>query len=682
MKTVITSGYVFTPATRRMDFTGFAGFDIRRLYAIIDQTANQIIYAESVAGYGLASQTGSILTLQYDTTALSGSDALQVIYDDPNVVQKVDGSGVTQPVSIASVPLPVGAATSANQTNGNQITQVSNFPSTQAVTGTFWQTVQPISGTVAVSNFPLTQAVTGTFWQTTQPVSVASLPLPSGAATSANQTNGNQVTQVSNFPLTQAVTGTFWQTTQPVSGTVSISGSVAVTGTFWQATQPVSGTVTANAGTGTFQTNVTNASIPVTQSGPWTVSLVNESIQIGTVDQGTAAALSGAWPVEITDGTNVLGTSAHPIRIDPTGTTTQPVSGTFWQATQPISGTVAISGAVNQGTAGVSPWLENLTQVGGVAIALGQAAMTASLPVVIASNQSTLNTSDAADGPVAPGAAASKSQLMGGQYSSSLPVATTGQQVALQLDANGRVIISPTQSISISPVPAVGAAFRFGRVQTSASTTVPVEFTAYTETTTNSAMTLVSASADDTSAGIGARTVTVTYLDQTGAGPYTTTFTMNGTSAVTAGVSNMCFVESIIVSTVGSTGSNVGILTLKTGGGATVGTIGATTNTTLWSHHYVPNGKICFITSQSIGNNASSAGAGSTVALFVSNPTVANSPNIQVSDFINVSGGSNTIVRTYAASIQVVGPARVRSYLTPGATSTYTTYAAFDFVDY
>lgn len=45
-----------------------------------------------------------------------------------------------------------------------------------------------------------------------------------------------------------------------------------------------------------------------------------------TSNQGIAAALSGAWPVEVTDGTNVLGTSTHPIRIDPTGTTTQPVS--------------------------------------------------------------------------------------------------------------------------------------------------------------------------------------------------------------------------------------------------------------------------------------------------------------------------------------------------------------------
>src|SRR4051812_31673442 len=38
---------------------------------------------------------------------------------------------------------------------------------TFAVTGTFYQTTQPVSGTVAV---------TGTFWQATQPVSLSSVP--------------------------------------------------------------------------------------------------------------------------------------------------------------------------------------------------------------------------------------------------------------------------------------------------------------------------------------------------------------------------------------------------------------------------------------------------------------------------------------------------------------------------
>ncbi len=74
-----------------------------------------------------------------------------------------------------------------------------------------------ITGTVAVTGnlYPASQPVTGTFWQTTQPVSIASMP-------------------------TTPVTGTFWQTTQPVSGT------------FFQATQPVSlatNTPTLAAGT-------------------------------------------------------------------------------------------------------------------------------------------------------------------------------------------------------------------------------------------------------------------------------------------------------------------------------------------------------------------------------------------------------------------------------------------------
>ena len=47
-------------------------------------------------------------------------------------------------------------------------------------------------------------------------------------------------------------------------------------------------------------------------------------------------------------------------------------------------------GVVNQGTAGASPWAENLTQVGGTAFALGQTTMAASLPVTIASNQSAI----------------------------------------------------------------------------------------------------------------------------------------------------------------------------------------------------------------------------------------------------------------------------------------------------
>jgi hypothetical protein len=163
---------------------------------------------------------------------------------------KVDGTATTQPVSAVALPLPSGASTSALQTTGNsslssidgktpalgqalaaasvpvvlpaaQITTltpptsvgVNNFPSTQAVsiatmpttpvTGTFWQATQPVS---LASSVPVTDnagsltvdAPVGTpvFVRlsdgvaaiATLPVSTASLPLPSGAATAALQT--------------------------------------------------------------------------------------------------------------------------------------------------------------------------------------------------------------------------------------------------------------------------------------------------------------------------------------------------------------------------------------------------------------------------------------------------------------------------------------------------------------
>jgi hypothetical protein len=113
----------------------------------------------------------------------------------------------TQPVSAASLPLPAGASTAANQATANAALDdiLAALSATLAVGGTVsisnLPATQPVSGTVAVSNFPGTQPVSGpltddelraaavpvsgTFWQATQPVSAAALPLPAGAATEA-----------------------------------------------------------------------------------------------------------------------------------------------------------------------------------------------------------------------------------------------------------------------------------------------------------------------------------------------------------------------------------------------------------------------------------------------------------------------------------------------------------------
>lgn len=284
-------------------------------------------------------------------------------------------------------------------------------------------------------------------------------------------------------------------------------------------------------------------------------------------------------------------------------------------------------------------------------------------------------TKDQSDGPVAPGAAASFAQLIAGQYSTSLPVLTTGQQAAIQVDSNGRLLVSS------QPLPTTSSKFSFGDALSAATALIPVSRTAYNEVTASAAMTLVSSSANDASAGTGARTVQVTYLDATMAGPFFTTFTMNGTTAVTAGVSNMCYIEKIQVLTVGSAGANAGTLALKSGA-ATVGTVNTGDLQSFWCHHYVPTGKTTYISGFSINSSATTTGSGANFILKVSTPTVANTPEIQISDFHRLYGQqSSTNTRNYLSPIQVSGPARVRAYVAPETTVSNTYRASFDYID-
>jgi hypothetical protein len=166
-----------------------------------------------------ASVTATVDTtgLATDTAQATGNTSLASI---DGKITAVD----TGAVVISSSALPSGAATAANQ-------------QTDALTDT-----QLRAAAVPVS---------GTFWQTTQPISAASLPLPSGAATSAKQpalgTAGSAASDVltvqgisSMTPLkvdgsatTQPVSGTFWQSTQPVSlaSLPSLAAGTAAIGT-------------------------------------------------------------------------------------------------------------------------------------------------------------------------------------------------------------------------------------------------------------------------------------------------------------------------------------------------------------------------------------------------------------------------------------------------------------------
>lgn len=110
----------------------------------------------------------------------------------------VDGSGVTQPVSAASLPLPTGAATAAKQ----PALGTAGTASSDVIT------VQGIASMTALK-------VDGS--GVTQPVSASSLPLPTGAATSANQSTGNTALAAIQTAVEGTLTVDGSGVTQPIS---------------------------------------------------------------------------------------------------------------------------------------------------------------------------------------------------------------------------------------------------------------------------------------------------------------------------------------------------------------------------------------------------------------------------------------------------------------------------------
>jgi hypothetical protein len=397
-----------------------------------------------------------------------------------------------------------------------------------------------------------------------------------------------------------------------------------------------------------------------------------------TANQGTPAALANAWSVEVTDGTNTLPTGDDKTRAifvkptDGTNNVTIKAASTAAQATD-TSIVVGLSpnsplptGTNSIGTVtAVQPTAANLNATA----AQGSPNTAANRwPVQVTDGTNFLPTGDAS-------ARSIFTQISDGTNGPArvLPASTVGSVTDKALV----VYISPNQvPIPTTVVPATDTAgSSIGRASNlSANVFVPVRQTTYVEQTTNAQRSLVSTSASDTALGTGARTVRITYYDQTCAGPFYETVTLNGTTAVNTVATNICFIERMDVISVGSNGSNVGTLNLYTGINATgvifaaIGTGAVATgigdNQTFYCHHYVPSG-VGIRGYSVVAGIIAAAGGGSSVTVIRSrNPTDPNSPFVVVSDFLNAAQG-NSLTRTYQVSVTLTGPLVLVAYVTP-----------------
>ena len=82
MKTLIDD-YTFNPSNRTITINEIASLKLEQLLLITNTTDNVIIY-NFADKYLRATTLGNVITLNYDTTTMSNSDALQIFIDTPN----------------------------------------------------------------------------------------------------------------------------------------------------------------------------------------------------------------------------------------------------------------------------------------------------------------------------------------------------------------------------------------------------------------------------------------------------------------------------------------------------------------------------------------------------------------------------------------------------------------------
>lgn len=210
-----------------------------------------------------------------------------------------------------------------------------------------------------------------------------------------------------------------------------------------------------------------------------------------TANQGTAAATASAWPIKLTDGTDTaailpgstvplagdaalvvslspnlaVGTASNPLRVDPTGTTTQPVSVT--------SGSITVAGTVtaNQGTAAAtaSAWPIKVTDgIDTAAVAPASTAPLAtdpSLVVQISPNQPAV--------PVSVSGSVTANQGTPAATANAWPAKLTDgvDTAAILPSSTVPVVADPALVVTLSPNLAVGTASNPLRIDPTGTTT-------------------------------------------------------------------------------------------------------------------------------------------------------------------------------------------------------------------
>lgn len=350
----------------------------------------------------LNTKVPSNLTVKPASTAAAATDPSLVVSISPN-------TPITATISNASIeisndvgnPLPVNGTVTANigTTNGLALDTSVNSLLKPASTLSAVTTVGGITNTVVVKADTLanqTNAMKVDGSATTQPISASSLPLPTGAATTALQTTGN--TSLASI-----------DTKTPVLGQALAAASVPVVLTAAQVSTltPLS-TVAVTQATGTnLHTVIDSGTVTATISGTPNVNVTNASIPVtGTFFQATQAISAASLPLPTSASTSALQTTGNnslssidtklPSGLAVTAGRLQvelPAGGSGLTNTElraspvPVSGSVTVNAGTNLNTSALNLEATQVAMSAKLPATLGANTISNSMSVNIASDQ-------------------------------------------------------------------------------------------------------------------------------------------------------------------------------------------------------------------------------------------------------------------------------------------------------
>lgn len=283
---------------------------------------------------------------------------------------KVDGSAVTQPVSLASTTI-TGTVTVSGSVTANAGTNLNTSLLALESGGNL------ASIKTDVDNLNLTQGSTTSGQKGNLILGAVTTTAPTYTTAQSNPlslTTGGAL-RVDASAATVPVSGTFWQATQPVSGTVTTTPPSNASTNISQinGVTPLMGA--GNGGTGSLRVNIASDQVSI----PVAATLSAETTKV----VGTVRTADGSGNLFTSNSTTFTAKNAQDINLLGTLGTAFTTAGKVdvkgadgdvfvRQATAAnLNATVVGTVTSNQGTANATPWNENIAQINGVAPLMG-----------------------------------------------------------------------------------------------------------------------------------------------------------------------------------------------------------------------------------------------------------------------------------------------------------------------